>query len=208
MHILFIILTLIFLSIGSNSEAGVDFGISIGDEGVKGFYLAVGDYYRVPQKEVIIIKERKIPDEEIPVVLFIASKVRVEPGIIIDLRLKGKSWLDITLHFGLSPEIFYVPVKETVVIGPPYGKAYGYYKNKPKKEWKTIVLSDVDVVNLVNLRFISEHYGYPPEKVIKLRGEGKSFIVIADEGKKEKEKTKEKVEGKKEKGKGKGKKGD
>jgi hypothetical protein len=212
MRILFIILTLIFLFIGSNSEAGVDFGISIGDEGVKGFYLAVGDYYRVPQKEVIIIKERKIPDEEIPVVLFIASKVRVEPGIIIDLRLKGKSWLDITLHFGLSPEIFYVPVKETVVIGPPYGKAYGYYKNKPKKEWKTIVLNDVDVVNLVNLRFISEHYGYAPEKVIKLRGEGKSFVVINDkvmkEKKVEKEKTKEKVEGKKEKGKGKGKKGD
>lgn len=115
MAILLIVLTLMFLFPVSNSEATVDLGISIGDEGLRGFYLAVGDYYRVPEREVIIIKERHIPDEEIPVVFFIAQRAHVRPATIIDLRLRGKTWMDITLHFGLSPGIFYVPLREVVV---------------------------------------------------------------------------------------------
>lgn len=50
MAILLIVLTLMFLFPVSNSEATVDLGISIGDEGLRGFYLAVGDYYRVPER--------------------------------------------------------------------------------------------------------------------------------------------------------------
>jgi hypothetical protein len=214
MAILLIFLTLMFFLPLNSSEAAVDLGISIGDEGLRGFYLAVGDYYRVAEREVIIVKGRHIPDEEIPVVFFIAQRAHVRPATIIDLRLRGKTWMDITLHFGLSPEIFYVPVRKAVVTGPPYGKAYGYYKKKPRKEWRRIVLDDDDVINLVNLRFISNHYSYEPEKVIKMREGSKNFIVINEEVAKEKkggkEKIKEKGENGKEKykgnGKGKGKK--
>lgn len=211
MRILVIFLTLIVLSLGSlipQAKASVDIGVSIGDEGLKGFYLAVGDYYRVPQREVIIIKERGIPYEEMPVVLFIAGRARVAPEIIVDLRLRGMSWMDITLRFGLTPEIYYVPVR----VGPPYGKAYGYYMNKPKKKWKKIVFKDSDIINLVNLKFTSEHYKYSPKEVIKMREKGKNFVVINDEikkGKKEhkvkdKKLSKERGYGKdKEQGKGK-----
>jgi len=162
------------------AQAGVDLGVSIGDEGLRGFYLAVGEHYRVPEKEVLKIKKRHIPDEEIPVVLFIAKKARVAPSTVIDLRLRGMSWMDITLRFGLNAEIFYVPVR----VGPPYGKAYGYYLNKPKKKWKRLKFTDAEVVNLVNLRFISEHYGYSAEEVMKLREKGKNFVVIHGEVKK------------------------
>jgi hypothetical protein len=37
---------------------------------------------------------------------------------------------------------------------------------------------------------MSEHYGYPPEKIIKMRSEGKEFVLINDEIRKEKEKIK------------------
>ncbi len=205
MRILVIFLTLIVLSLGSlipQAKASVDIGVSIGDEGLRGFYLAVGDYYRVPQREVIIIKERGMPYEEMPVVLFIAGRARIAPEIIVDLRLRGMSWMDITLRFSLTPEIYYVPVR----VGPPYGKAYGYYMNKPKKEWKKIVFKDSDIINLVNLKFISEHYKYSPKEVIKMREEGKSFIVVNDEIKKGKKEKPEKGKGKEhEKNKGKGK---
>ncbi len=172
------------------SDAGVDAGVSIEEEGLSGFLLAVGDYYRIPQWEVILIRERGIPPYEIPVVLFIAKRAHVEPKFITDLRLWGNTWLDITLRFGLGPEIFYVPIG-VMVIGPPYGKVYGYYKSKSKKEWKTIVLSDDDVIKLSNLKLMSEHYGYPPEKIIKMRSGGKEFVSISDEIRKEKEKIKE-----------------
>jgi hypothetical protein len=188
------------------TEAAVNIGVSIGEEGLRGFYLAVGDYFRVPEREVIIIQERRIPDDEIPVVFFLAARARVSPGVIVDLRLGGKSWLDITLHLRLGPEIYYVPIP-VAVKGPPYGKAYGYYKNKPKKDWGKIVLADADVVNLVNLRFVSEHYHYAPEKVIEMRSKGKNFVVINDQVKKEKGKgggNKDKGQKEKENGGGKG----
>jgi len=182
------------------AEAGVDLGISIGEEGLRGFSLSVGDYYRVPQREIVIIRERGIPYEEMPVVLFLAGRAHVAPGVIVDLRLRGMSWMDITFHYGLSPEIYYVPLRTAP--GPPYGRAYGHYKKWPRKEWKKVRLGDDDVVNLVNLKFASEHYGRSPEEVIKMRSEGRNFVVINEEikrGKGQKEK------GEKHGGKGKGK---
>ncbi len=193
MRIMGVFLAVIMLTTAAQvikSDAGVDAGVSIEEEGLSGFLLAVGDYYRIPQWEVILIRERGIPPYEIPVVLFIAKRAHVEPKFITDLRLWGNTWLDITLRFGLGPEIFYVPIG-VMVIGPPYGKVYGYYKSKSKKEWKTIVLSDDDVINLSNLKLMSEHYGYPPEKIIKMRSGGKEFVSISDEIRKEKEKIKE-----------------
>jgi len=182
-----LILTLI-CSLVSVAEAWMDFGISIGDDGLKGFYLSIGDYYKVPQTEILIVKERKIPDEEIPVVLFIAKKANVTPKTIINLRISGKSWMDITFHFGLSPEIFYVPVKE--VHGPPYGKAYGHFKKNSNKKRKDIILGDDDVINLVNLKFTSEYYNCTPEEIIRMRKEGKSFVEINSKVKKAKNKEK------------------
>ena len=67
-------------------------------------------------------------------------------------------------------------------------------------------LGDDDVVNLVNLKFASEHYGYSPEKVIKMRSEGRNFVEINEEitrGKGQKVKEKGEKHGGKGKGKGK-----
>ena len=97
--------------------------------------------------------------------------------------------MDITLHFGLSPEIFYVSVKE--VNGPPYGKAYGHFKQNLNKKEKSIVLGDDDVINLVNLKFTSEYYNCPPEEVIRMREEARSFVEI--NGKIKNAKNKEKA---------------
>ena len=183
----------------SSANAGFDFGISVGDEGVEGFYLSVGDYYKVPQKEVLVIRERKIPDEEIPVVLFLAKRAQVAPRSIIDLRISGKSWMEISIHFGLTPDIFYVPVKE--VKGPPYGKAYGHFKKRSNNDWKSVTLGDDDVINLVNLKFNSEYYNCSPEEIIRMREKGEDFVKINNNMKKSKKEKKEKFQVSKKNGK-------
>jgi len=218
MRTVIIFLVLIMATLGNTiprAEAGMDLGISIGEEGLRSFSLSVGDYYRVPQREVIIIRERGIPYEEMPVVLFLAGRAHVAPGVIVDFRLRGMSWMDITFHYGLSPEIYYVPLRTAP--GPPYGNAYGHYKKWPRKEWKKVRLGDDDVVNLVNLKFASEHYGRSPEEVIKMRSGGRNFVEINEEikrgkgqkvkekGGKWKEEPKIKEKGGKHRGKGKGK---
>jgi hypothetical protein len=160
----------------NQAGAQLQFGISGGDRGVDSFYVAIGDYYRVPEREVVVVRERHIPDDEIPVVFFIASRAGVSSQTVLNMRLGGSSWMDIALHFGLGPEVFYVPVEGTY--GPPYGHAYGYYRHHKRGHWKDIRLGDADVVNFVNLRFMSEHYGYSPDRVIRMRSEGRNFREI------------------------------
>src|SRR4030042_2442417 len=72
-------------------------GVSIGNEGLRGFHFSVGEYYRVPETEVVVVRKRGIPDEELPVIFYLATRARVAPRAILDLRLRGLSWMEITL---------------------------------------------------------------------------------------------------------------
>jgi hypothetical protein len=160
-------------------DAQVDLGISVADGELRNFYLAVSNHYRVPGEEVVAVKERyRFRNEELPVVYYLAARARVKPSVIIDLRISQMSWLDISFHYGLTPEIFFVPLTMKKV-GPPYGKAYGYYKKyHPRKDWKKIVLSDSEIVDLVNLRFISEYHKLSPDSVVQMRSQGMNFVSI------------------------------
>jgi hypothetical protein len=100
----------------------------------------------------------------------------VTPATIVDLRLRGLSWWDISVRYGIGPEVYYVPV--TVAPGPPYGKAWGHYKKKPRKQWNTIVLGDDDLVNLVHVRFISDYYRIPPERVFEVRDHHPGIVAV------------------------------
>lgn len=174
-------------------RTNIRLGMSIDYFGVSGFYLSAGRYYGFPHREVLIIQKRHIPDDEIPVVLFLARSGAVATSMIVDLRLSGLSWMDISLRLGLAPDIFYVPLR--VAPGPPYGKAYGYYKNKPRKQWKSIRLNDAEVAGFVNLRFMSEHHGISPDEVMKMRRPGRGFVGVNDRILKGKEKKKYKDKG-------------
>ncbi len=160
-------------------SAGVSVGIEADSDGIKSFHLAIGEFYNIPEKEVIIVRERQIPEEQLPVVFHIAENARVNPSVIIKLRLKGMSWMEICRHFNLTAEIFYFELNHNP--GPPYGKAYGHFKNRKRTQWNTIELSDADIVNFANLRFLTVHYGYSPDEVIKMRSNGKKFISIHKE---------------------------
>ena len=165
-----LVLGALFVPDRAQAQTAISVGARIGD-----FHVAVSNYYHVPEREVVVIRERRIRDEELPVVLFIAQRARVAPASIVDLRLRGMSWWDISVRYGIRPDVYYVPV--AVAPGPPYGRAYGHYK-KPRKQWDTIVLSDDDVVNLVHVRFLSDYYGVPPERVIEVRGQHRDFVAV------------------------------
>jgi len=150
--------------------------LSIDKNRISDFHIAISKHYHVAEKDIVTISKKRISDEELPVVFFISSKAGVHSSLIIKLRLEGKSWHQIAVHFNLSPDIFFVNLKKNP--GPPYGKAYGHYKNKKKKKWHDVKLSDDDIINFVNLKFITSHYGYDPETVIEMRSKGRGFIEI------------------------------
>lgn len=189
-----------FTAVGAKAE--IEAGVTISDNGVQEFHLAIGDFYNVPPQDIEVIKARKISDEELPVVFYLAKRAKVPAATISELKLGGRSWLDITHFYGMGADIYYVNANP--VNTPPYGKALGYYKNKRKTEWKYIKLTDEDIINLVNLQFIVGKYNFPPEPVIKMRSDGKNFVAINKEFKDGKVSKPEKSV-KKEKAKSKGK---
>jgi len=167
---------LLVMAASVSAQAQVQFGVSVGNQGLNHFYLSLGSYYKVPQQQVMVIRQRQIPDEQIPVVLFIAQRAHVEPQEVIELRDEGFSWMDVALRFGIGPEAFYVSANN--VNNSPYARPYGYYHRYDQRKWRHIRLTDDDIINYVNLRFLSENYHRTPDEVIRLRGQGRSFTEI------------------------------
>lgn len=171
---------LAFLLCGTAAPAGqVSASVSIGGGTIDSFFVAIGDHYRVSPQIVVDYRSRyKLADEELPVVFFLAAQAQVGPQAVIDLRLGRRSWFDIAVHFGLSPDVFFVPVGGEK-IGPPYGNAYGYYRNHGRGgDWRSYRPTDREVVDLVDLRFLSEYHRIAPEEIMGLRGRGQSFVEI------------------------------
>jgi hypothetical protein len=157
-------------------RADVSAGLSVNGQGLEDFYVNIGSFFQVPQAQVAIVRQRQIPDEEAPVVLFLAQQGHVSTDVIVNQRLGGMSWMDIALGLHLNAGTFYVPV--TGDPGGPYTSIYAHFKGK-KRRWKSIRLRDDEIVNLVNLRFTTQRYGYRPDEVATLRTGGKHFYEIS-----------------------------
>jgi hypothetical protein len=175
-------LVLVAMLAGTRAEAQVAVAsvtkVTVGPK-LSEFQLAVSNYFRVPERDVATLSERRIREAEMPVVLFIAQKASLAPTTVVDLRARGYSWWDISVRYRIGPEAYYVPVAGSP--GPPYGHAYGYYRSKPRSQWNTIVLADADIVNLVHLRFLTEHYHVTPQRVMEVRGRTADFVAVQRE---------------------------
>lgn len=150
--------------------AQVQASASFAGEGLRNFYLAIGNFYQAAPGEVALLRENNVPYDEMPVVLFIVREAHVSPASLIDLRRRGVSWFDISIRYGIQPETYLVPG------GPPYGKAWGYYR----KQGRVVFLRDTDIVDSVNVRFLSSYYGIPIEEIRELRSHGAGYYVIAE----------------------------
>lgn len=153
------------------SAANFDIGISGSDRGISGFSLSIGDYYRVPAREIIMI-ERSVPSYETSVVYYLARHSHRTPQFITNLRLGGMSWWDISIRLGLDPHTLYV-VDSRRYSAPPYGKAYGYDRSHR--------LNDSEIVELVNVRFLSSYHGISVDEVIDRRSRGQQYMHIDDD---------------------------
>lgn len=150
--------------------------------GSNSYHLSIGNYFNVSEKQILECSKAVLLEEELPVVFYTAQRAGVSPQEIVRLHAGGMSWMQVARHFDLSPRFFYVPVSGKAVYGP-YKKIYAYYQGKRAR----ILLTDADIVNLVNLKFMSDHYGHDPREIMQLRGKGKTFPDIDDTFKQEKE---------------------
>lgn len=160
----------------SLAGAQVNAGLSLGGNGGDSFHLAIGDYFKVSEDQINDCQKQNISDEELPVVFFIAQRANVEPAAVLAVHTSGLNWMQVAMHFRLNPRIFFISMTQETVAHTPYEKGFAYYHDRKDR----VNLSDGDIVNFVNLKFISEHYGYDPKEVIQMRASGKSFRDIND----------------------------
>jgi hypothetical protein len=158
------------------AEAGSNLYSVTEEAEVRDFYTAVSEYYRIPEREIMVVHEQHVSDEEIPVLLFIARKARVPYAGVLNLRMNGKSWMEITRYYRLDPDIYRFQVKKAARRN--YGRGFGFYRNHGESDWKGEQLGDDEIVNLVNLRFMTRRYGYAPERIMRMRYYGRDFVSI------------------------------
>ncbi len=141
----------------------------------EGYFGAVSEHFRVSLEEVRILGEWRLSPDEIPVVLFVASRAGVSPDAVANLRGDGQSWDAVTRRFGLGPVDFHIPFTEGVSQGL-LARAYDEFGDRPRSTWNTIRLRDQEIVALVNIHFLSVQMRVSPERILEAVERTKTFV--------------------------------
>lgn len=136
-----------------------------GAGGRESYFGAVAEYFALPAAEVSILGEWRLPDQDIPVVLFLARKAGVSPEAVVALRRSGRGWAELAGRYGLGADQFHVPLRE----GAPAGvltDVYGRFRALPASRWQEVALGDSDIVGLVNLKVLAQVLRRSPEEIL------------------------------------------
>lgn len=168
------------------------------------FLKAVADYYEVDQNLINKIVESGIDYSDIPVVLYVSKNTQMDPEKIIELRKSGQSWETIMKgrNFPLDKLYFLISGKINSKKFKPIFDKFPAYNPKAVTP---IVLSDQEISEIVNLRFLFKFYDYSVFEIMAMRDYGKNYVrinadikMIKEELKKQ-SKIKEREEAKKKK---------
>lgn len=161
------------------AQAGldIDFGatIRIGDS--DDLFLSVSArYFDADRRSIDRVAVYYRNPDDLTVALFVARRSGRSADHIHGLRTSGLSWFDISLRLGMPMDVWFVPVKRDP--GPPYGKAYGHWKNHKRDKHHAVALTDGDVRNLVAVRMLHEYYGVSVDVAMEWRSSGHDLRVL------------------------------
>jgi hypothetical protein len=111
------------------------------------------------------------------VALHIARAAGIDVQIVVDRRRSGMSWDAVTRSCRLGADIYYVELEPAVAAGPPYGRAYGYWRKHPGADQR---LSDDEIRELVLVKGLSRHCGTTPSRIAERRKAGESPAAIGN----------------------------
>ena len=107
----------------TSAQARVNFGIEFDTRPVNRYYVSLGESYDVPYGDICQMHDAGVADGDMPTILYIYTHSQYSLRQIYSLRLRGATWENLSNWCG-------VPVYRDRG-GPPYGNAYGYYRNGP-----------------------------------------------------------------------------
>ena len=137
--------------------------------------LAVSDYGYDRATLGPLLPKIEHMESDLPVVLFVARESGRPLEAIVNQRALGLSWSSILKRHNVPTDVLFAGIDRDP--GPPYGRAWGYWKRHPS----TTALSDSDVRGLVQVRLGSRWARVTPYQLARGQGRGESIVsVVAD----------------------------
>jgi hypothetical protein len=160
----------------------VTLGLGLGDD-ARVFLNVTNDYF-APPPAVGMDLVRRCPDpvDDYPVILLLARASRRRPDEILRLRLDYYSWSDIMFRLRIPPSVLFVGLDRDP--GPPYGRAWGYWRKHEHEE--RYGYRDRDIVELAKLQVAAGYHHQSPYPIAAERGRGvtvEQFVYEKNRGK-------------------------
>lgn len=167
-------------------DATIDLGLR---DDARVFLSVTNDYFAPPPAIAVDLVHRcPSPVDDYPVVLLLARASRRPPMDILRLRLEYLSWSDIMFRLNISPAVLFVGLDRNP--GPPYGRAWGRWRNHPRGE--RLDIRDRDVFELAKLQVAAGYHHINPYTVVTERGRGvtvEQFVADRNRGRYGKDKS-------------------
>ena len=164
----------VFTALPSVARAGVDvsFGAAapIGDNGQ--LFISISSNYFNREPRVVADWSQRFSDpDDLAVFLHICAHSRVSPEMVFSYRRQGMPWFDIGMRVGVPVDTWFVPVQGDP--GPPYGKAYGYWRQHQRDPRYVMRVSDRQCRDLIAVRMAHDYYHVAPQVAMDWRREGR-----------------------------------
>jgi hypothetical protein len=116
-------------------------------------------------------------EADLPVALFLSKQSGQSLEVIVNMRVRGLPWIDVFQRVHVPPDVVFVGIDRDP--GPPYGKAWGYWK----KHGRGARLSDGDISGLVGCQMGHRLVGMSPYELARARGQGRTIVMtVAEKG--------------------------
>ncbi len=144
---------------------------------LEAYAQAVSEYFKVDVAQVKEAASYLPRTDELPALYIVALKAGTDPVAVAKERNDGAKWQAILAEHGLGSDLFHIQVRGFVpsaVFQPILDK----FSEDDPASWKSAPLTDGDVRDLANLKFISDLYGYSMYRVMAMRDKGRSYPQI------------------------------
>ncbi len=153
------------------------------------FLNVTNDYFTPPPAVAVeLVKRCPVPQDDYPVVLLLARASKRPAEEILRLRLDYMSWSDIMFRLNVSPAVLFAGIDRDP--GPPYGKAWGTWRKRPRGE--RLAIRDRDVIELAKIQVAAGYHRVSPYTIITEHNKGvtvEHYVAQKNRGRYTKEKT-------------------
>jgi hypothetical protein len=133
------------------------------------FLNVTNDYFAPPPAVAVeLVRRSRVPEDDYPVILLLARASKRPAEEILRSRLDYLSWSDIMFQQHVSPAVLFAGIDRDP--GPPYGKAWGYWRKHPRGE--RLAIRDRDVIDLAKIQVAAGYHRVSPYTIIAERRKG------------------------------------